>query len=291
MQRLFGVLARVAAHDAPVLITGESGTGKELAARAIHDEGGRGEGPFVALNCAALPDAIIESELFGHEKGAFTGAVARQDGAFQRADKGTLFLDEIGEMRVELQAKLLRALECGEVRRVGGQRAEFPDVRVVAATHRNLPAMVRAGQFREDLWFRLAVLTVRMPSLKDRRADIPAIARALLQRNHPGARLAEAAAAQLATWEWPGNVRELRNVLTRAYVMGGPVIEPSFLEFHPWAFDDAGPALAVGVSEDDERRSLNELMARHGGNRSRAAEALGIPRTSLLYKLRKHGLG
>jgi two-component system response regulator HydG len=296
MRRLFGVLHRMAGHDAPVLITGESGTGKELAALGLHQAGPRFEGPFVAVNCAAIAENLVESELFGHEKGAFTGATARQDGAFHRAEGGTLFLDEIGEMRADLQAKLLRALESGEVRRVGGSAVDFPDVRVVAATNRNLPEMVRAGQFREDLYFRLAVLTVRLPALRERRDDVPVIAQALLQRHHPGARLTPAALDALRAYDWPGNIRELRNVLTRAFVLGGPALDAGDLEFHPWSFD-GGPGArpaparrAASAKDDPERESLVAALEQANGNRTTAARILGIPRSSLLYKLNKHGL-
>ena len=240
MRRLFGVMNRMAAHDHPVLLTGESGTGKELAARGLHDRGLRADGPFITINCASIADNLFESELFGHVKGAFTGATNRQDGAFQSADGGTIFLDEVGELKLELQAKLLRTLESGEVKRVGSSTAEYPDVRVICATNRDLPNMCRDGMFRDDLYFRLAVLTVRLPPLRERRQDIPHLAVTLLERNHPGSVLTEDAAAALEDYGWPGNIRELRNVLTRASVLGGPVITPSDLSFNPWAFDD-GP--------------------------------------------------
>jgi len=288
MRRLFGVLARVSAHDHPVLLTGESGTGKELAARAIHDAGCRGDSAFVAVNCAAITDSLFESEWFGHEKGAFTGAVGRQDGAFQQADGGTLFLDEVAELRPDAQAKLLRALNSGEIRRVGGTKLEYPDVRVIAATHRNLSQMVDQGLFRADLLFRLAVLTVRIPALRDRREDIPLLAKTLLHRQHPDARLSDDAALALQEYHWPGNVRELRNVLTRAYVMGGAYISVKSLEFNPWSFEPPSPS---GVSDPDSEKSiLVAALGRHGGNRSAAARELGIPRSSLLYKLQRLGL-
>ncbi len=293
MRRLFGLLARVAAHDAPVLLTGESGTGKELAAKAVHEASPRLDRPYVALNCAAIPDALLESELFGHERGAFTGADQRQDGAFQRAAGGTLFLDEVGELTPEAQAALLRALESGEVRRVGGRAAEFPDVRVVAATHRNLPAMVQAGTFRQDLYFRLAVLTVRMPALRERPSDIPLLARALLERHHPGALLTDPARTALQRYAWPGNVRELRNVLTRAVVLCGPHIGPGDLTFNAWSFDEAAPeppTTAPPAGDDAERQALRDALRRAAGNRTHAANLLGIPRSSLLYKLKKHRL-
>jgi len=293
MRRLFGALSRIAAHDAPVLLVGESGTGKELAARALHGGGPTADGPFVAINCAAIAQTLVESELFGHEKGAFTGASSRQDGAFHHADGGTLFLDEIGEMKIDLQAKLLRALESGEVRRVGSGAPTFPDVRVVAATNRNLVQAVKRGAFRQDLYFRLAVLTVRMPPLRERRSDIGPLAAALLARHHPGATLTSEAVRMLETHDWPGNVRELRNVLTRAVVMSGEHIAAASLTFNPWAFDDdpSPPLLAEPPqAELPERARLVAALAAEDGNRTRAARALGFPRSTLLYKMRKHGI-
>jgi DNA-binding NtrC family response regulator len=291
MRRLFGVLARVAAHEAPVLLTGESGTGKELAARGIHDASPRAAGPFVTVNCAAIPETLVESELFGHEKGSFTGAAQRQDGAFQRANGGTLFLDELGELRPDAQASLLRALESGEVRRVGGQAPEFPDVRVIAATNRNLPEMVNVGKFRQDLYFRMAVLTVRLPSLRERREDLTPLARALVERHHPGARLGDDALAALQDYDWPGNVRELRNVLTRAFVLAGPFLSAGDLTFNPWAFEgEPTSPLARRSGDDPEKRQVVEALRRANGNRTKAANLLGIPRSSLLYKMKKHGV-
>ncbi len=267
--------------------SGESGTGKELAARGLHDSA-LPEGPFVAVNCAALTESLVESELFGHEKGAFTGATQRQEGAFQRADGGTLFLDEVGELPLETQAKLLRALESGEVRRVGGSTPEFPDVRVVAATNRDLHREVEAGKFRADLFFRLAVLTVRMPPLREHSEDIGLIARELLRRSHPDAVLDPATIPALEAYAWPGNVRELRNVLTRAYVLHGKHIRASNLEYHPWAFD--GEARAAPVADAPERARVEQALAAASGNRSQAARILGIPRSSLLYKMKRYEL-
>ncbi len=291
MKRLFGILHRMALHEAPVLIIGESGTGKELAARGLHDAGPRYEAPFVAVNCAAIQENLFESELFGHEKGAFTGADVRQDGAFQRADGGTLFLDEIGELKLDLQAKLLRALESGEVRRVGGAKPEFPDIRLVAATNRNLSEMVRSGTFREDLYFRLSVLPVRMPPLRERKDDLEMLARTLLERNHPGSQLAPDGAEALQGYEWPGNVRELRNVLTRAVVLGGPVVHAGDLAFNPWAFEnepkDPGP---LKRGDGNEQATIQAALDQTGGNRTQAARLLGMPRSSLLYKMKRLGL-
>jgi len=286
MQALFSALARIAAHDHPVLLIGESGTGKELAAHALHVEGGRAAGPFVPVNCAALPDTLVESELFGHEKGAFTGATRRQDGAFQRADGGTLFLDEVGELKLDAQAKLLRALESREVRRVGGTTAEHPDVRVVAATNRDLTSMIDEGTFRGDLFFRLSVLTVRLPPLRERLDDLPVLARTLVSRHLPGATLPEDTLSRLATHTWPGNVRELRNVLTRAYVLGGPLIQPTAL-----AFDATTSAVEIVMDvKNEERDRIASALEQAGGNKARAARSLGIPRSSLLYRIKKHGL-
>ena len=298
MRRVFGTLQRMAAHDDPVLLTGESGTGKELAARALHAAGPRFEGPFVALNCAAIAENLFESELFGHEKGSFTGASSRVDGAFHRADGGTLFLDEIGELHLDLQAKLLRALESGEVRRVGANDPEFPDVRVISATNRNLQAEVRAGKFRGDLYFRLAVLTVRMPSLRERSEDVPVIAQTLLTRHHPGATLTPDALEALRSYSWPGNVRELRNVLTRAVVMSGLHISASQLAFNPWSFESDEPKSQLPAPPepifeelpDPEREALEAALREADGNRAQAARILGIPRSSLLYKLAKYGM-
>lgn len=292
MESLFGVLSRVAAHDHPVLLIGESGTGKELAAQALHDEGTRASMPFVPVNCAALPDTLVESALFGHIKGAFTGAVSDQDGAFQRADGGTLFLDEVGELKLEAQAKLLRALESREVRKVGARDTEYPDVRVVAATNRDLGKMVGEGSFRRDLFFRLSVLSVRMPSLHEHIEDLPTIAEALVRRHLPGATLSPGALARLREHRWPGNVRELRNVLTRAYVLGGNHILPEALTFNAL---ETGASVRksggwVGEPVQADRAQIEAALAEAQGNKSKAARMLGIPRSSLLYRLKKYGI-
>jgi transcriptional regulator with AAA-type ATPase domain len=288
MRQLYGTLARMARHTHPVLLLGESGTGKELAARGLHAEGPRAQGPFFAVNCAALPEALVESELFGHVKGAFTGALRDQEGAFHKAQGGTLFLDEIGELKPDAQAKLLRTLESGEVRRVGAEKPEFPVVRVVAATHRDLGLMVERGQFRADLLFRLSVLTARLPPLRERQADIPLLFHNLVERGVlPGATLAEDALHRLQTYDWPGNVRELRNVLVRAYVMAGTYLTAPDLQFNPGSFEEVP---ARDPSQDgEERRLVFDVLGRTGGNRTRAAQILGIPRSSLLYRLRKWG--
>jgi transcriptional regulator with AAA-type ATPase domain len=292
MRHAFGMLRRMAAHHAPVLLIGESGTGKELAARGVHDASPRAGTAFVALNCGAITGSLFEAELFGYEKGAFTGANERRDGAFHRAHGGTLFLDEVGELPEEAQTKLLRALESGEVRRVGGTEATYPDVRVVAATNRNLLDAVREGTFRSDLYFRLAVLAVRLPALRERPEDIPVIAEAVARRLHPDVRISAEAHQALRTYGWPGNARELRNVLTRAFVLSGPRIEPRSLLFNPL---EGLPTVSPGarndrnIIEDAEHEVVRDALRRANGNRTQAAKILGIARSTLLYKLRRWG--
>lgn len=220
MEQVFALLARVLHTDVPVLVTGETGTGKELVASALHQHGPRRKGPLVAVNCAAIPATLLEAELFGHVKGSFTGAHKDRKGYAEAADGGTLFLDEVGEMPMEMQAKLLRFLQEGEVRPVGGNAVKHVDVRVVAATNRALEKQIRAGAFREDLYYRLAVLTLSLPSLRERSEDIEALARFLLSRNEgeglPTAKLAPDAIEALQAFAWPGNIRQLQNELTRA---------------------------------------------------------------------------
>jgi len=288
MRRLFALLQRIAAHDHPALITGESGTGKELAARAVHAHGPRAQGPYIPLNCAALPEHLVESTLFGHEKGSFTGASGRQDGAFHAAHRGTIFLDEVGELRLETQAKLLRALESGEVTRVGSTTAESPDVRVVAATNRDLQAMVVAGEFRADLYFRLSVLRVRMPALRDRLQDLPLLVRSLLDRTLPDTRVDDGALQALKAHSWPGNVRELKNVLIRSRVMYGPRLTADKLMIDESQIDEA--TMFVEDRDDGPRETILSALAEAEGNRSRAAQILGVPRSSLLYRMKRYGI-
>ncbi len=292
MRRAFGMLRRMAVHHAPVLLIGESGTGKELAARALHDASPRAGRPFVALNCGAITATLFESELFGHEKGAFTGASDRRDGAFQRADAGTLFLDEVGELPEEAQSKLLRALESGEVRRVGGSEPTFPDVRIVAATNRSLTEDAKQGGFRSDLYFRLAVLAVRLPALRERPEDIPVLAETIARRISPGITLTPAAHEALRAYPWPGNAREMRNVLTRAFVLYGPAIDASSLVFNPLERESAVPAVWANRNaiEEAEREVVVDALRKSNGNRSHAARLLGVARSSLLYKLKRWGI-
>lgn len=288
MKNLFGKLRRMAAHHFTLLVVGESGTGKELIARGIHEHSPRADGPFVALNCGAIRPELFESALFGHEKGAFTGADERRDGAFLQADGGTLFLDEVGELPSSCQASLLRALETGEVRRVGGSEVSFPDVRIVAATNRDLATEARNGNFRSDLYFRLAVLAVDVPPLRKRLADIPVLTRHLLRHLHAEAHATDDALDLLKRHDWPGNVRELRNVLTRAYVMSGARIDATALSFHNIQMQPVSKSSTS--TPDAERAFLVDAMARHDGNRTRIAREMRIARSTLNYRLRKYDL-
>jgi two-component system nitrogen regulation response regulator GlnG len=280
MRRLAGQVRRLAKHSAPVLIAGETGTGKELIARSLHDEGPRHARPFVAVNVAALPRELIESELFGHERGAFTGAVSRRLGAFTEAGGGTLFLDEIGELPLEAQPKLLRALDGYEVRRVGAAGSGHRSgARVIAATHVPLEECVTKGRFRRDLFHRLEVFVVEVPPLRARRGDIPAIARAVLTelerevgRRQPSPR----AIARLSAHEWPGNVRELRNVLYRACDLAQtPILDGDLVD----------RAMQAHAKPNRAATSLTPTIAKalfreHGGNLSAAARAVSCPRTT-----------
>lgn len=295
MRAFFSQLLKVAGTEATVLLLGESGTGKELAARSLHDKSVRAKGPFVALNCAAIPGGLLESELFGHEKGAFTGAVARKPGKFEQAAGGTLFLDEIGDMPLETQAKILRALEARQCERVGGNRSVPIDVRIVAATNRDLPAMIRQGTFREDLYHRLNVFPLRLPTLRERREDIPLLAGRFLEERHPGAALSVAALQRLLAHDWPGNVRELHNVVERASVLSGGDVNPEHLP----GLSGAGPAastLGTGMGSLDDRLSAYEkslieaALSRTGGVQARAAALLGIKERSLWHRVKKLGI-
>jgi transcriptional regulator with GAF, ATPase, and Fis domain len=305
MRELYATLEKVARSDATVLLEAESGSGKELAAEAIHLRSAREEGPFEVFDCAAIPEHLAESELFGHEKGAFTGAVARSEGAFARADRGTLFLDEIGELPVSLQPKLLRVLDSRQVRPVGGSHAWRADVRIVAATNRDLAAMVSEGGFRLDLFHRLAVVRVRIPPLRHRPDDIPALVDHFV-REHGGTplRVSQEALARLQDYGWPGNVRELRNFVERGMILEEDLADLPFasLRAHessagaPWALPEADAPLpqyhaAKAQAVDEwERAYCERLLDRHGGNVSAAARAAGLNRKSLMYLLSKHDI-
>ena len=302
-------LQRGAASDATVLLLGESGTGKELFARTLHLLSPRADGPFVAINCAAIPETLLESELFGHEKGAFTGAVARKLGKFEVAHGGTLFLDEIGDLPLNLQAKLLRVLEDRRFERLGGTASIQVDVRLVAATNRNLNDAIAARRFREDLFFRLSVFPIEIPALKERPGDISLLARYFIERycrdlKKPLMTLSAGAVEALAAHDWPGNVRELQNAMERAVLLAdGDVIQAEHLNLgfgpvltatpDPWDSIDVSGTLAEAsnrVLRTLERRKITEAL-QGSGDRGRAADALGLSVKGLDAKVREHGLG
>jgi DNA-binding NtrC family response regulator len=310
------LIGRAAQSDVTVLLTGESGTGKEVAARAVHAEGARAEMPFIAVNCGAIPENLIESELFGHEKGAYTGAVRSRIGLFEQADKGTLFLDEVGELRLDLQVKLLRALQERVIERIGGGRPRKIDVRVVAATNRDLKADQARGAFREDLYYRLAVFPIKLPPLRDRQGDVVLLAKAFLgrfSRRHgrstPPELTAEATQA-LAAYAWPGNVRELENVIERALVLEegqritlGSLPEEVLAKYDPGRATHApAPAAPPGTAptagddavirplEDEERRLIRRALEITAWNVTEAAERLQIGRATIYRKIERYGL-
>ena len=280
-----------------MLITGENGAGKELAALAVHALSRRADGPFVKLNCAAIPKDLLESELFGYEKGAFTGAVTTKKGRLELADHGTLFLDEIGDLALEAQAKLLRALETGEIERVGGTRTSKVDVRLIAATNKDLSAAVKSGEFREDLYFRLNVLPVVVPPLRERKADIGRLAAYFLEvfcaaEGRAPLALADDARELLEEYHWPGNVREMRNLMERAVVLvSGDTVTAAdlnpWLESPPEEGDEAGLKGKVARSEID---SIRRALDAADWNVTQAAAGLGIDRTNLHRKMRKYGI-
>ena len=302
MEELRNFLAVVGDSQAAVLIQGESGTGKELAARAIHRTSSRREGPFVSLNCGALPAQLLESELFGYEKGAFTGAAGAKPGQFELAHAGTIFLDEIGECSPELQVRLLRVLQEKEVQRLGGTRRVPTDFRLVAATNRNLADEIKAGRFREDLFYRINVIAVTVPPLRERQEDIPLLAASFLERfarreSKVFEGISGAALERLSAHDWPGNVRELENAIERGVVVGrGPLLEAADLppQLRP-AVACEEPAIYLAGRDlplaEVEKAVIAAAMTRHGGNKSQAARALGISRKLLYSKLREYGLG
>ena len=288
---------RAAATDVTILVHGESGTGKELLARRIHRRSRRADGPFVAVNCAAIPESLAESELFGHERGAFTGAESRREGRFEQAGGGTLFLDEVGELPEAIQATLLRVLEDRTVERVGGGRSVPVDVRLVAATNRDLEAEVEAGRFRTDLFFRLNVVPVWLPPLRERTGDLELLVPALVEQlaarlGTPARQVEPEAMAALVAHPWPGNVRELRNVLERALIISpGDTIGPSDLPrlSSQDGGSDAGGSRPLSL-EARERQAILEALERSGGHRQRAAELLGISVRTLYTRLREYGI-
>jgi two-component system response regulator AtoC len=328
MRKVYETLERAAQSNATVLVRGENGTGKELVARAIHDASPRKEFPFVKIDCASLPEQLLESELFGHERGAFTGAVARKPGRAELADGGTLFLDEIGELTVPLQAKLLRLLQDRQIERLGGTKTIKLDIRVVAATHRDLDGMVTRGQFRQDLFFRLNVVDLWLPPLRARREDIEPLARHFCRvsgeaNGRPQVRLTDAATRALRAQKWPGNVRQLQNFVERLVVLGvgdeldeadvkrallghvqfetQPATEASvvagFVTREPTAVSSGAGAVAVAAVQPldvamrvAEKVALEAALRAAKNNRSTAAKLLGISRSTLYAKLGEHGL-
>ncbi len=304
MRRVFEAIKKVAETDLTVLIRGESGTGKELVAQALHHRSARARRPFVPVNCAAISKELVESELFGHEKGAFTGADARRVGRFEAADGGTIFLDEVGDMPADTQAKVLRVLQERCFERVGGNSTTRSDVRVVAATHRDLEAEVNDGTFRQDLYYRLKVVQIELPPLRDRLEDLPALVDRFLEQlagrlSRDKMALTDGALRRLAAHNWPGNVRELRNVVEQAAVLAsGSAIDADDLDLGMQLAAPAG-GFVSGVSFPDakrqaieqfERSFLLEALRHHDGNVSRTAEAIGVARQSLQLKIRELGL-
>jgi len=293
MQPVITALDKVARTNSTVLLLGESGTGKEVAARTIHERSTRSDGPFVPVNCAAITETLMESEIFGHEKGAFTGATASRRGRLELADGGTLFLDEIGELKLELQAKLLRVIQERRFERLGGTRTIEVNVRWIAATNRNLDEMMAARTFREDLYHRLAVFPVRLPPLRERRRDLMPLAEALLARlasdlGRPPLKLDEAARERITQGVWRGNVRELGNALERAAILAeGDVVRGDDLQITM----ASTVAELGGTMEDIERGAIERALSESGGNRRRAAERLGIGERTLYDKLKRYGLG
>ncbi|MGC4098005.1 MAG: sigma-54 dependent transcriptional regulator [Nitrospira sp.] len=303
MMAVFKLIGRVAATQEPVLILGESGTGKELVAQAIHRNSARATGPFVAVNCAAMSPTLLESEFFGHERGAFTGAVARRIGRFEHAQGGTLFLDEIGDLDLDLQAKFLRALQMGIIERVGGTQPVPVDVRIIAATHQNLNALMVDHRFREDLFYRLNVVPIELPPLRTRLEDIPLLADQFIRQlsrkyQWPHLALSPDALHQLGRHSWPGNVRELQNVLSRAAIVTrGRLINPEDLKAGGLPSCDSSPASTPAVSfalkdilAETEKRVIQQALEYTKWNRTQAAHQLGISRRQLFDKIREYGL-
>ncbi len=305
MDQVRTLIEKLARSQAPVYISGESGSGKERAARAIHSLGSRGESAFVAVNCGAIPENLMESEFFGYRKGAFTGADADRDGFFQAANGGTLFLDEVADLPLSMQVKLLRVIQEKRVRRIGETEETPVDVRIISATHQNLRALVEDNRFRQDLFYRLNVIELKMPALRERKEDIPALAEALLSRLATQAgmaipRLSTQAAAALADYGFPGNVRELENTLERALALSGEevihvedlALEP-VLGSDPAASASGGNALHTGLQEyldDAERQAIIEALAETGGNRTAAARLLQVTFRSLRYRMERLGM-
>jgi DNA-binding NtrC family response regulator len=300
MQAVLALVERVAPTSATVLLGGESGVGKDMIARAIHQHSSRASGPFVKINSTAIPENLLESELFGYEKGAFSGAVTAKPGKFELANKGTLFLDEIGDVPQATQVKLLRVLQEREFERLGGTKTIKVDVRLVAATNRDLRAALEEGSFREDLYYRLNVVAIDIPPLREHKEDIPPLARFFLARfakesNEPAKELTPEALGRLVEYDWPGNVRELENILQRAVTLSvGETLGPADIHFDPPArrpAPSAAPVLPEGTTlEQWEQEIIREALRRANGNKSQAARALGLSRNALRYRLSAMGV-
>jgi len=295
MQRVYKMIEKVSLHEYPVLILGESGTGKELVARSIHFSGPRKDRPFAPVDCSSLVPTLIESELFGYVKGAFTGAMQAKQGLLEAAQGGTLFLDEIGDMPVDLQAKLLRALQEREVKPVGSTERRPINVRVIAATNRDLETAIRNGTFRQDLYFRLNVVQVKLPALRDRKSDIPILVTAFLEKfsnpQAPVRTISEDAMRRLIAYDWPGNVRELENAIERAVALGsGPIVHvadlPSNLQYP--TTERAPEKDEILPLEELERRAILRTLRETGGDKLSAARMLGIGKTTLYRKLKQY---
>jgi DNA-binding NtrC family response regulator len=295
MQKVYRLIEKVSRHNYPVLILGESGTGKELVARSIHFAGPRKQAPFVPVDCSALAPTLIESELFGYVKGAFTGAVQNKQGLVEAANGGTLFLDEIGDLPVDLQAKLLRVLQEREVKPVGSTERRPIDIRIISATHRDLEAGIRAGTFRQDLFFRLNVVQVKMPPLRERKGDIPILVNAFLEKfaepDSPPRTISEDAMRRLMAYDWPGNVRELENAIERAVALGsGPILHvgdlPTNLQYS--ASITASENESARPLDEIERRAIFRALKETGGDKLAAARLLGIGKTTLYRKLKQY---
>jgi DNA-binding NtrC family response regulator len=292
MHEVFELVKRFGPTGITVMLTGETGTGKDVCAQAVHDASPKADGPLIVFDCGAVPPNLVESELFGHERGAFTGALTEHMGAFERARGGTLFLDEVGELPLELQPRLLRALDNRAVRRVGGTRDRRIEARIVAATNRDLAALVAAKQFRQDLFFRLAGAAVHLPPLRDRLEDLPYLVPRLLQDlGRSDLEVSEATYQALRAHAWPGNVRELKNTLACAVTFAETgLLEAEHLRFIPTASDHVLDRLPLGGHTLDslEHAAIKQTLAQNGGNRVRAARALGIAASTLYEKLKKH---
>jgi two-component system, NtrC family, response regulator AtoC len=296
MKAVLSLISKVAVTDATVLLLGESGTGKEVAAREIHRQSRRSNAPFVPINCAAISETLVESEMFGHEKGAYTGASERRVGRFEQADSGTLFLDEVGELPLGLQAKLLRVLQEQSFERVGGNRTISVNVRVIAATNRHLETEIQGGRFREDLFHRISVFPIKLPPLRERRRDIPILTAHLLKEiagrlNRPRLSLAKSALNDLTAYSWPGNVRELANTLERAAIIAGAdQIETAHLGLGDVAATASELSKPPSSLREMEREAIRQALAETDGHRKKAAEKLGIGLRTLYNKLKEYGL-